>query len=251
MKMSCDNIIATSATQVRVKLNKEVIDQYHEDLDAGAIFPPISVFREDGSESYWLGDGFHRLYAAIHAGHEEIDVEVHEGGKHEALIYALGANAGHGLRRTNADKINAVKLALKDPAISQLSQQEIADICRVERHTVGRISRRDSLNENNDDGTKFHDPGEPEENDASNVRPTKAPPTQEMVDRDELRQAMSLIRAFPYTGDGTEKLGLSQDDIANVNYCIDWLTEALAVHLAAQYKPDILPDSENLMATEQ
>lgn len=242
MKMSCDNIIATSATQVRVKLNKEVIDQYHEDLDAGAIFPPISVFREDGSESYWLGDGFHRLFAAIHAGHEEIDVEVHEGGKHEALIYALGANAGHGLRRTNADKRNAVKIALADPAISQLSQQEIADICRVERHTVSRISRRELLdnnsnNENN--GTKFH---EPEENKPENVRPTKPEPTQEEHDRREFREALAMIRVLPYGGaEGYQRLNLS-GDMKEINDVIDWLTEVLEEHVRCQHQETDMND---------
>ena len=177
---------------------------------------------------------------------------MHEGGKHEALIFALGANAGHGLRRTNADKRNAVKIALKDPAISQMTYQEIADICRVERHTVSRIWRRELLDKNSNNennGTKFHEPGEPEENDASNVRPTKAPPTQEMVDRDELRQAMSLIRAFPYGGDDTKKLGLSQSDIASANYCIDWLTQVLEAHVASQYKADDLPNLENRIET--
>lgn len=263
MKLACNSIEATAAPQVRTKLHKDVIDQYREDLEAGAIFPPVIAFAHKGSEKIILSDGFHRLYATIHAGHEEIEVELHEGGMHEALVYALGANAGHGLRRSNADKVNAVKLALKDPEISQMTQQKIADICRVTRQTVNRISHRETLDENEQGGvtklqrteenlpdnirpsgrapTQQNDKGvtksqEPEENKPENNRPTKTPRTQEMVDRDELRQAMSLIKAFPYGGDDTEKLGLSQDDIANVNYCIDWLTEVLKEHVRCQHQ---------------
>ena len=51
-------------------------------------------------------------------------------------MFALGANTTHGIRRSNRDKINAVKLALKDPQILELTQQQIADICRVSRETV-------------------------------------------------------------------------------------------------------------------
>ena len=83
------------------------------------------------------------------------------------------------------------------------------------------------------------------------IRPTKKPPTQEEVEWDELRQALGLIMAFPYGGDRTKRWGLSQDDIKHINYCIDWLTEALEAYVAAQYKPDADYDSENRMAIEQ
>lgn len=232
MEMSCDNIEATKATQARVKLDKDMIDQYTQDIKNGAIFPPIDVFCWKSAERNILADGFQRLLAHVNAGEETIEVTMHEGGMHEALIFALGANSGHGLRRTNADKVHAVKMALKDPEISQMTQQEIADICRVTRETVNRIGRRDTLDKN-DAVTKLQ---EPEENTPDNVRPTKTPPTQEMVDRDELRQAMSLIRAISYVGDDTEKLGLSEDDIANVKYCIDWLTEVAKEYVRCQYR---------------
>ena len=72
-----------------------------------------------------------------------------------------------------------------------------------------------------------------------------------MVDRDELRTAMALIRGFPYDGDQVEKLRLSQHDIADLNYCLDWLTKALKAYVDAQYRRDVLHDSESRMANEQ
>ena len=227
MRLACDNIEATKATQVRVKLQKEVIDAYREDIEAGAIMPPVDVFAEKGSERYILADGFHRHFATIHAGNEEIEVELHEGGMLEALIYALGANASHGLRRTNADKKNAVKMALKNPEISEMTQQEIADICRVDRRTVGRIARRDRLDENDQNGNNGTMSHEPEENTPENNRPTKTPPTQAEVERDELRQALSLIKALPYDGEDTAKLSLSRDDVFDLEYVSEWCAQAV------------------------
>ena len=224
--LACDNIEATAATQVRTQLHKDVIEQYKEELEAGAIFPPLTVFAEEDSERYILADGFHRLYATIHAGHKDVDVEVHEGGLHDALMYALGANTVHGLRRTNADKVNAVKLALKDPVMSQLTQQEIADICRVDRKTVSRVAARDTL----DDVPKVHDGGEAEANSPDNNRPTAVAPTQAEIERGELRQALSLIKALPYGGEDATKLELDKDDIADLEYVSAWCAHGVLVY---------------------
>lgn len=226
--LECDQIEATKATQVRIKIHKDIVDAYREDLEhgEGENMPPIVVFAEKGSERYILADGFHRLFAHVHAGIKDIRVSIHEGGMQEALIFALGANSGHGLRRSNGDKINAVRLALKNPEISQLTQQEIADICRVDRKTVNRIGRKKNLDDSDDP-----EGGEPEENDASNVRPTKPEPTQAEIDRDLLRQANGIYKGFPYDGDGLIKLELTPDDIADLEY-----VSTLTAHAVVAYR---------------
>lgn len=164
-------------------------------------------------------------------------------------IAALTADAG------GADKRNAVMMALKDPAISALLVKEIADICRVTKRTVNRMINEQMTADPDENGsqvgTKSQDENDSQKPTAADHRPTKEPPTQAEIERDELRDAMSLISSFPYGGEDTEKLGLSQDDIKHINYCIDWLTEALEAYVAAQYKPDADYDSENRMAIEQ
>ncbi len=227
MKMMCDNIEATEATQVRAKLSEETIDQYREEILSGADFPPVIVFAEDGSQRFMLADGHHRLYGTIHAGLEEIEVDLRVGDIHDALEFALQANRAHGLRMTNADKVKSVKMALADPELSQKTQQEIADIVGITREAVNRISRRDTL-----DATKKVDgePGESEENSAGNVRATKPEPTQEETDRGELRQAMSLLKAFPYGGEETVHLDLTPDDIADLEYISTWCAHAVLAH---------------------
>jgi hypothetical protein len=45
----------------------------------------------------------------------EIAADVRAGGRRDAILYAVGANAAHGLKRTNRGKRNAVMVLLKDP----------------------------------------------------------------------------------------------------------------------------------------
>lgn len=235
-RIAIDNIEATAATQVRVKLDHATIDQYTEDFQNGADFPPLDVFREANSERNILADGFHRHRGAINAEREDIGCIVHPGGMHEALIHALGANAGHGLRRTNRDKRHAVEMALKDPEISQYQMQEIADVCRVTRQTVRRI-QNDLLADPEDDdnngnnGTKSPAVGDPTDDDFRSAPDV----TQEMVELTELRQACGLVKAFPYDGaDAAGKLELTKDDIADLEYISTWAANAVLARRKAE-----------------
>jgi ParB-like chromosome segregation protein Spo0J len=206
-----------------------MIEIYQQDIEDGAIFPPVDVFAEKGSSRHILADGFQRLLAHVNADKEEIEVTVHEGGMHEALMFALGANRAHGLRRSNADKVNAVEMALKDDAISQLTQQEIADICGVSSKTVERVEHKQPGGGRRSKQTK----SVPEKNKPENNRPTKPEPTQDEIDRGEVRQAMALIKALPYPGDQAKKLGFDPDDLADIEYAATWLS-----HLVMEIRND-------------
>lgn len=226
--LATDNIEATSATQVRTKIHKDVVDAYQHDLECGAVMPPVIVFAEKGSARYILADGFHRLMAHINAGIEEIEVDVHEGRMHDALEYALSANRAHGLRRSNGDKINAVKMALKDPVFSQLSHQDIANLCGVHKNTVQRTSLRATLAATPKVST-------PRPANGDDHRPTLPEPTQEQIEHEELRVALKAIKVFPYPGDEAVKLDLDKDDIADLEYVSSWCAHAV---LAARSQSD-------------
>lgn len=60
--------------------------------------------------------GWHRVAGAEQAGLTEIEADVQPGTKRDALLYSAGANATHGLRRSNADKRRSVRLLLGDTA---------------------------------------------------------------------------------------------------------------------------------------
>jgi len=105
-------IIKTHGLQTRAELSNETIKEYIEASEGGAVFPPIAVYFD--KTDYWLADGFHRLEAARRMGWKKIRAHVEDGDRVAALKCALGANSAHGLRRTNADKQHAVKMAYEN-----------------------------------------------------------------------------------------------------------------------------------------
>jgi Holliday junction resolvasome RuvABC endonuclease subunit len=115
-------------------------------MQQGYSFPPVVVFY-DGSD-YWLADGFHRVEAATRTGWPEIEVELKLGSRRDAILYAVGSNATHGLKRTPADKRHAVQLLLKDEQWCQWSDRAIAKhtdtshplVAKVRVQVTGNIS---------------------------------------------------------------------------------------------------------------
>lgn len=65
---------------------------------------------------------------------------VKQGTKTDALKFALSCNTTHGLRRTNADKQQAIGLAITE--WPRLSNGKIAEICAVDDQTVGAVRAR-------------------------------------------------------------------------------------------------------------
>ena len=131
-------------TQTRVRTNEDTIVSYAEEMEAGAVFPPITVFY-DGTK-YWLADGFHRFLAAQSLELTEIKAQIKMGSRGDALKFALGANATNGLYRSHADKRNAVEIALEE--WPQLSNSLVSDLCKVSdelvrrcRHTMEKLQR--------------------------------------------------------------------------------------------------------------
>ena len=86
---------------MRVEMNEQTIADYAEEMAGGAVFPPVIVYHD--AEVYWLADGFHRVEAARKLGRESIDAEIREGTDRDAILNGIGANARHGLRRTQTD----------------------------------------------------------------------------------------------------------------------------------------------------
>lgn len=120
--------------QPRCQMDETLIAAYEADLRAGAQFPPVEVFY-DGAD-HWVADGFHRIEAARKVGHATIEANIHKGSRRDAILYSVGANAQHGLRRTNADKRHVIVKLLQDDEWSQWSDRAIARHCGVDDKTV-------------------------------------------------------------------------------------------------------------------
>lgn len=131
-------------TQARVELDNDIVDQYAAAMVAGAKFPPITVVFD--SIKYYIADGWHRFFAYYRCHLTNIECEVINGTLRDATLIALGANAEHGLRRSNADKRKAVMIMLKDPVWSIWSNYKIAEACKVSHVYVHNI--RKELEEN-------------------------------------------------------------------------------------------------------
>ena len=130
--------------QTRVQVRAGVVRDYaaamkEQIADGGLRFPPVILF-SDGT-NYWLGDGFHRVLAALKAGMTEIAAEVRPGTRREALLFAISANSAHGLPRTRADVRKAIALLLADAEWSQWGDREIARRCQVDHVTVSNMRR--------------------------------------------------------------------------------------------------------------
>ena len=143
--LELEKIRIDGGTQPRVELNQDVITDYADQLRNDATFPPVTVFY-DGA-AYWLADGFHRYHAHRNAGRKEIIVDIQTGGLREAILYSVGANTEHGLRRTNEDKRKAVETMLTNELVSMdedgnpWGDREIARLCGVHHTTIGRIRK--------------------------------------------------------------------------------------------------------------
>ena len=134
VNLRIDEIKTDGGTQPRACLDWDAIHDYSDDMEAGAKFPPVTVFYD--GESYWLADGFHRIQAAYAANLDSIDCDVRQGTREDAQWFSFSANRANGLRRTNDDKQRAVKAALQHPRAQSLSDSEIARHCGVSVPTV-------------------------------------------------------------------------------------------------------------------
>lgn len=151
-EIKIDKIRIDGNTQPRTKIDTSVVSEYAESFELNEPLPPVDVFH-DGKD-YWLADGFHRYHGAAKAGRKTIACKVHKGTQRDAILFSVGANAVHGLRRTNEDKRAAVMTLLNDPEWSQWSARAIAQACAVSNTFVSDI-RANSVNVDTVSDVKF------------------------------------------------------------------------------------------------
>jgi hypothetical protein len=143
-EVALDEIVCDSRLQPRAALDAETVDDYSAKYQADEPMPAVTLYFD--GHTYWLADGFHRVAAAERIGLDVLMADVRAGTFRDALLFAAGANAGHGLRRSNADKRRAIGMLLADPECSTWPDREIARHCQVNHETVAAV-RRDPSSE--------------------------------------------------------------------------------------------------------
>ena len=139
-----ERIKTDGGTQMRAALDPDTVQEYLDAMQpiGWGDFPAVIVYY-DGKD-HWLADGFHRVeaYRLAAANLDQpasVPADVRSGTRRDAILHAAGANASHGLRRTNADKRRAVETLLRDDDWRHWSNREIARRCAVDETLVRRI----------------------------------------------------------------------------------------------------------------
>lgn len=191
--MKLEDILLDPELQSRVTLSQEAIDDYSQKIREGVKFPALKVYRV-GSRHY-LVDGWHRYFAYKKAGIADIEVDVVEGTKRDALLASTGVNKEHGLPPNRADKRRAVMKLLDDMEWSSWSNREIANQTGVTHPTVMAI--RESLGMAQPEAVKFERNGKEFEQkvklkDEGSYLPVPAQP----VEEDKLHELATEIQAL-------------------------------------------------------
>lgn len=135
-----DCITADESVQSRAELHMPTVEDYTHLLRDNTMLPPVDVVFEKSTDTYYLADGFHRYWAAIRAERTYISANIIPGTRRDAILFSVGSNHNHGLRRTFEDKRRAVSMLLNDEEWSLWSSRIIARRCGVS-HTFVEKSR--------------------------------------------------------------------------------------------------------------
>jgi hypothetical protein len=218
-----------TSIQCRHRIDPATVEDYATDMKNGSLpkFPELVVFSPRGSDRYILADGHHRWHAAKAAGLKVFKCDVRIGDEHEALHYALSANAENGLRRTSADKRKAVLMALNEPAFDKLSLRDMGELCRVSHATVRNI--KEEINEKAAEIKNGKAGTTKKARKLANKNKPKAPPDQSEIDLLEFRDALSIVKGFPYSGkDATFAKLMNAADKKALKFATEWMAELWA-----------------------
>jgi hypothetical protein len=137
--LAVSQIRTDGGTQSRAALSEDAIADYAAAYAAGGELPPLGIVFDKETKSHWLWDGFHREAAARRAGIKRLPALLTPGTQRDAVLMSVGANARHGLRRTNEDKRRAAQILLSDQGWGARSDAWIAETAGVSRPFVAEL----------------------------------------------------------------------------------------------------------------
>ena len=136
-----EQLIADPAVHGRARVHQGVVRRYARvsgDAERGNASTPVEVFR-DSENRLWLADGFLRCYGSRAAGHRSIQAFLRDGDRRDAIRFACGANANHGLPLRQLDKREAAANLLITPEFREESDASMARRAGVSRALVAEL----------------------------------------------------------------------------------------------------------------
>ena len=152
--MNIGALVMDERLQSRTEINEETVSDYADAIGNGAEFPPVLVYF-DGI-SYYLTDGYHRVFAHKRAEKVSILCYIVQGTLRDAIFHSTGVNTDHGMRRTYADKRKAVMTLLDDFEWEGMSNIQISKHCHVSASFVSDL--RKSVGKDNAETVKYKTP---------------------------------------------------------------------------------------------
>lgn len=135
-----DTIRLDGGTQPRGHINHEVVQRYADAIEAGAHFPPLTVFFD--GENYWLADGFHRTAAYRMRGVTSVPVQYVSGSLRDAQWFSFSVNAAHGYPRDDTDVEKILARIFLDTEWCGKPIREISDHVSVSKSWVWEVRER-------------------------------------------------------------------------------------------------------------
>lgn len=126
--------------QPRAAIDRTVLENYVQLLVDGVRFPPVVAFR-DGNV-LWLADGFHRWHSRNVLELDDIEAEVIDGSRRDALLYSLSANASHGLQRGDTDFRRAYETACRNQLVDPTDIEAVAALLRCSGSWATRLTAK-------------------------------------------------------------------------------------------------------------
>lgn len=127
-------------TQMRAGgVDQKRVAEYAELYRSGHLLPPVVVF--DDGRDLWLADGFHRVEARQQAGLADVSCDIRPGTHGDAFLFALSANAHHGLRRTAKDLQHSIRQALQHDGLAERTDTALAELIVCAPATIAKVRK--------------------------------------------------------------------------------------------------------------
>lgn len=127
------------AELARPELNHEAVAKYGRIYEEGGDIKAPIVFYD--GRTHWGADGRHRKHGAHSVGKKSIKCLVRNGSFREAELFAMHANAEHGVPLSDGDIRRNVERLLEDDEWSQWPTKKIAEHCGCGQRWVQKIKQ--------------------------------------------------------------------------------------------------------------